>query len=90
LRTATHTKNWEITLKALELELITQQLTQKLRITFEALELESITFKERKLEVILILEEHIQLVLTRVRNKVSRSSIYTTKIPLETPMLRYY
>ncbi len=40
LRTATPTKNWEITLKALELELITQQLTQKLRITFEALELE--------------------------------------------------
>jgi hypothetical protein len=38
----------------------------------------------------LILEEQIQLVLTRVRDKVSRSSIYTAKILLETPMLRYY
>jgi hypothetical protein len=38
----------------------------------------------------LILEEQIQLVLTRVKDKVSRSSIYTTKILLETPMLRYY
>ncbi len=38
----------------------------------------------------MILEEQIQLVLTRVRDKVSRSSIYTAKILLETPMLRYY
>jgi hypothetical protein len=59
----------------------------KLRITLEASELESITLKERKLEVVLILEEQIQLVLTRVRDKVSRSSIYTAKILLETPML---
>jgi hypothetical protein len=94
-----------ITLKASELEPITQQLTNtwsfkikinntttytKLGITLEALELESITLKERKLEVISILEEQIQLVLMRVRDKVSRSSIYTVKILLETPMLRYY
>jgi hypothetical protein len=62
----------------------------KLRITLEVSELESITLKEKKLEVVLILEEQIQLVLTRVRDKVSRSSIYTAKILLETPMLRYY
>ncbi len=36
------------------------------------------------------MEEQIQLVLTRVRDKVSRSSIYTAKILLETPTLRYY
>jgi hypothetical protein len=59
----------------------------KLKITLEASELESITLKERKLEVVLILEEQIQLVLTRVKDKVSRSSIYTVKILLETPML---
>jgi hypothetical protein len=59
-------------------------------IALEASELESITLKERKLEIVLILEEQIQLVLTKVRNKVSRSSIYTAKILLETPMLRYY
>jgi hypothetical protein len=55
--------------------------------TFEASELESIILKERKLEVVSILEEQVQLVLTRVRDKVSRSSIYTVKILLETPML---
>ncbi len=38
----------------------------------------------------MILEEQIQLVLTRVRDKVSRSSIYTAKILLEIPMLRNY
>jgi hypothetical protein len=59
----------------------------KLGIALEASKLESITLKERKLEVVVILEEQIQLVLTRVRNKVSRSSIYTAKILLETPML---
>jgi hypothetical protein len=84
------TQKLGITLKALELKLITQQLTQKLGLTLEASKLESITLKERKLEVILILEEQIQLVLTRVRDKVLRSSMYTAKILLETPMLRYY
>ncbi len=86
--TTTHTK-LKITLEveASELESITQQLTQKLKITLEASELESITLKERKLEVVLILEEQIQLMLTRMRDKVSRSSIYTAKILLETPML---
>jgi hypothetical protein len=86
--TTTHTK-LKITLEVevSELEPITQQLTQKLKITLEASELESITLKERKLEVVLILEEQIQLMLTRVRDKVSRSSIYTAKILLETPML---
>jgi hypothetical protein len=62
----------------------------KLGIALEASELESITLKERKLEIVLILEEQIQLVLTKVRDKVSRSSIYTAKILLEIPMLRYY
>jgi hypothetical protein len=36
-----------------------KQLTQNLRITLEVSELESITLKERKLEVVLILEEQI-------------------------------
>jgi len=61
-----------------------------LEITLKASELKLITLKERKLEVVLILEEQIQPVLTRMRDKVSRSSIYTAKILLETPMLRYY
>jgi hypothetical protein len=58
-----------------------------LGIALEASELKSITLKERKLEVVLILEEQIQLVLTRVRDKVLRSFIYIAKILLETPML---
>jgi hypothetical protein len=77
------TQKLEITLEAC----CGQQLTQKLEITLETSELEPITLKERKLEVVLILEEQIQLVLTRVRDKVSRSSIYTAKILLETLML---
>ncbi len=66
------TQKLEITLKDSELEPITQQLTNtwsfrtrinnttthtKLGIALEASELESITLKERKLEVVLILEE---------------------------------
>jgi hypothetical protein len=82
LRTATHTKTGN--------NCCGQQLAQKLEITLETSELEPITLKGRKMEVVLILEEQIQLVLTRVRDKVSRSSIYTAKILLETPMLRYY
>jgi hypothetical protein len=66
LRTATHTR---------------------LGITLEAPKLEVITLKERKLEVVtlevvLILEEQIQLVLTRVRDKVPRFSIYIAKMLL--------
>jgi hypothetical protein len=63
LRTATHTR---------------------LGIVLEAPKLEVITFKARKLEVVtlevvLILEEQVQLVLMRVRDNISRFSIYTAK-----------
>jgi hypothetical protein len=88
LRTATHTKTGNNTRSFGTRTNTTIHTT--LKITLEASELELITLKERKLEVILILEKQIQLVLMRVRDKVSRSSIYTAKILLETPMLRYY
>jgi hypothetical protein len=85
LRTTTHTKTGNNTGS-----LLWTATHTKLGITLEASKLESITLKERKLEVILILEKQIQLVLTRARDKVLRSFIYTAKILLETPMLRYY
>jgi hypothetical protein len=88
LRTTTHTKNINNTGSFGTRTNTTTHTT--LKITLEASELELITLKERKLEVVLILEEQIQLMLTRVRDKVSRSSMYTAKILLETPMLRYY
>jgi hypothetical protein len=46
----------------------------RLRIAFEAKKLEVVT-----LEVVLILEEQVQLVLTRVRDNVPRLSIYTIR-----------
>jgi hypothetical protein len=89
LRTSTHTKTGNNT-GSFGTRTNNTTTHTKLGIAFEASKLKSITLKERKLEVVLILEEQIQLVLTRVRNKVSRSSIYTAKILLKTPMLRYY
>jgi hypothetical protein len=89
LQTATHTKTGN-NIGSFETRTNNTTTHRKFGITLEASKLESITLKERKLEVVLILEEQIQLVLTRVRNKVSRSSIYTAKILLEIPMLRYY
>ncbi len=89
LRTATHTKTGNNT-RSFGTRTNNTTTHTKLGITLEASKLESITLKERKLEIILILEEQIQLVLTRVKDKVSRSSIYTAKILLQTPMLRYY
>jgi translation elongation factor P/translation initiation factor 5A len=86
LRTTTHTKTGNNT-GSFETRTNNTTTHTKLKITFEASELKSVTLKERKLEIILILEEQIQLVLTRVRDKVSRSSIYTAKILLETPIL---
>jgi hypothetical protein len=86
LRTTTHTKTGNNT-GSFGTRTNNTTTHTKLGIALEASKLESITLKERKLEVVLILEEQIQLVLTRVRNKVSRSSIYTAKILLETPML---
>jgi hypothetical protein len=58
-----------------------------LGIALKAPKLEVITLKARKLEVetlevVLILEEQVQLVLTRVRDNVPRFSIYTTKMLL--------
>ncbi len=72
LRTATHTR---------------------LGIALEAPKLEVITLKARKLEVetlevVLILEEQVQLVLTRVRDNVSRFFIYTTKTLLGNSKVR--
>ncbi len=46
----------------------------RLGIALEAPKLEVVT-----LEVVLILEEQVQLVLTRVRNNVLRLSIYTAR-----------
>ncbi len=59
----------------------------RLGITFEAPKLEVLTLEVRKLEVVtlevvLILEEQVQLVLTRVTDNVSRLSIYTARMLL--------
>ncbi len=86
MRTATHTKTGNNT-GSFGTRTNNTTTHTKLGITLEASKLESITLKKRKLEVVLILEEQIQLVLTRMKNKVSRSFIYTAKILLETPML---
>jgi hypothetical protein len=60
----------------------------RLGITLEAPKLEVVTLEARKLEVVTlevvsILEEQVQLVLTRVRDNVPRLSIYTTRTLLE-------
>jgi hypothetical protein len=60
---ATHTR-LGIALKAPKLEVV----------TLEAKKLEIVT-----LEVVLILEEQVQLVLTRVRDNVPKLSIYTAR-----------
>ncbi len=73
-------------------KLLRTAIHTRLGITLEAPKLEVITLKERKLrvvilevvlilevEVILIMEEQVQLVLMRVKDKVSSTSIYTTK-----------
>jgi hypothetical protein len=65
----------------------------KLGIALEAPKLKVITLKERKLEVetlevVLILEEQIQLVLTKVRDKVLRFSIYIAKTLLRNSKVR--
>ncbi len=49
----------------------------RLGIAFEAPKLEVVT-----LEVVLILEEQVQLVLTRVRDNVPKLSIYTARMLL--------
>ncbi len=59
----------------------------RLKIAFEAPKLEVVTLEARKLEVvtlevILILEEQLQLVLTRVRDNVPRLSIYIDRMLL--------
>ncbi len=56
----------------------------RLGITLEAPKLEIITLEVRKLEVVtlevvLILEEQVQVVLTRVRDNVLRLSFYTAR-----------
>jgi len=56
----------------------------RLEIALEVLKLEVVTLETRKLEVVtlevvLILEEQVQLVLTRVRDNVLRLSIYTAR-----------
>jgi hypothetical protein len=56
----------------------------RFRITLEPPKLEVVTHKARKLEVvtlevILILEEKVQLVLTRVRDNVPKLSIYIAR-----------
>ncbi len=59
----------------------------RLGIALEAPKLEVVTLEARKLEVVtlevvLILEEQVQLVLTRVTDNVSRLSIYTARMLL--------
>ncbi len=76
MRTTTHTKT-ENNTRNFGTRINNTTTPTKLGITLEASKLETIILKERKLEIILILEEQIQLVLTRMRDKVSRSSIYT-------------
>jgi hypothetical protein len=51
----------------------------RLGITLEVPKLEVVKFEARNLEVVLILEEQLQLVLTRVRDNVPRLSIYIAR-----------
>jgi hypothetical protein len=68
-----------------DLKLMLRMATHtRLRIAFEAPKLEVVTLEAKKLEVVtlevvLILEEQVQLVSTRVRDNVPRLSIYTIR-----------